>query len=194
MDTMKFVELAKDDASFGRYNLSAIYREKDRLVATDGHRLHYVEGLPIVEKGHFLDGRDAQFPNYETAFIQKPQTVGKIKLTKKAIRDLTALAKVVRERNCATRIVFKHGEPLTFECSYKNETGRGSWTYTTESIVEFGRDWDRLINLRYFLDAVMPDREACVLSGCERGHPIEFVTDINGQPFHAIVMPIRESN
>jgi hypothetical protein len=192
MDSMKYVELAKDDSSYGRANLSAVYREKDRLVATDGHRLHYVGGLPSVEKGHFLDGRDAEFPNYETVFIKEPVSVGTIEITKKAIRDLTALSKVVRERNCATRIVVSPGEAVRFECTYKNETGGGSWVYTTGAAVEITQSWDRLVNLRYFLDAVVAGFETEIVSGPDRSHPIEFKTVVYGQPFHAIVMPVRE--
>lgn len=192
MEPMKFVELAKDHDSFGRKELTGIYREQDRLVATDGHRLHYVGGLPVVEKGHFLDGRDNEFPNYEVVFLKNPVTVGTIKLSKKTIRDLTALSKVVREKNCATKVTIDRDKNLTFECEYKNETGGGTWVYTTKTCGEIERAWSAKLNLRYVLDAIIVDCDTEILINLDGG-PIEFKALVNQQPFHALVMPIRES-
>jgi DNA polymerase III sliding clamp (beta) subunit (PCNA family) len=61
---MEYLELAtsKDET---RSNLCAIWRDKTELVATDGHRLHLQYNLPAIEKPHFINGLDAQFPDWQ---------------------------------------------------------------------------------------------------------------------------------
>lgn len=44
-----------------RPNLACAYREKDQLSATDGHMLIVQSGLPHIENGSYLDGRELQF-------------------------------------------------------------------------------------------------------------------------------------
>jgi DNA polymerase III sliding clamp (beta) subunit (PCNA family) len=64
MDTMKYIELAKSKDT-SRLALTKIYRDETHLVATDGHRLHYCNGMPLVEP-HFLDGtKDISFPDWK---------------------------------------------------------------------------------------------------------------------------------
>ena len=53
MEALEYVEIAKSRDE-GRYNMTGIYRDTERLVATDGHRLHMVDGMPKIDKPHFL--------------------------------------------------------------------------------------------------------------------------------------------
>ena len=87
MDTMKYLETAvsKDPS---RYNLCSIYRDTDRMVATDGYRLHMVTDLPKIDKPHLLNGTDAQFPDYMQVIPQSTQHLGDIRLDKKQLKRL----------------------------------------------------------------------------------------------------------
>ncbi len=62
MNNLDFVKLAVSK-DCGRYNMTDIYRDTHELVATDGHRLHLVEGLPESKPG-FLSGMDVEFPDW----------------------------------------------------------------------------------------------------------------------------------
>lgn len=62
-ENMKFVELAVSTDET-RYNLTSVYRDKKHLVGTDGHRLHFSNGLTEIEKGYHVSGIDAQFPDW----------------------------------------------------------------------------------------------------------------------------------
>lgn len=63
MNALKYCEIAcsKDER---RYNLTSVYRDVDCFVATDGDRLHLVSGQPKIDKGHYINGLDAEFPEY----------------------------------------------------------------------------------------------------------------------------------
>ena len=61
MNNLEFVKLAvsKDKS---RYNLTDVYRAPQAVVATDGHRLHYSNGLP-ESTPHYISGdNDRDFP------------------------------------------------------------------------------------------------------------------------------------
>lgn len=85
LTTTKWLELAasKDKT---RFNLCESYRDKTRLVATDGHRMHIINGLPEVP-AHFPSGLDAKFPDYKMV-IPKDAPIATIELT---LPDLEAL-------------------------------------------------------------------------------------------------------
>lgn len=63
MNTQKWVELAvcTDDS---RFNMTSCYRDINKLVATDGHRLHIVSNLPDVTPATYLGDKNAVFPSY----------------------------------------------------------------------------------------------------------------------------------
>lgn len=48
-----------------------LYRDKNALVATDGHRLHYIDGLPDATPG-YLSGREGTYPNWQLVIPQDP--------------------------------------------------------------------------------------------------------------------------
>lgn len=61
--TMQFLEraLSKDET---KAYMTCVYRDKNHLVATDGHRLHVCNGLPDATPG-YLDGRVESFPCWQ---------------------------------------------------------------------------------------------------------------------------------
>jgi hypothetical protein len=86
MDTIKYLELAvSKDVS--RYNMEAIYRDINCMVATDGHRLHLVGGLATIDKPHFLNGLDAEFPNYNAVLPANLRDICELKITKSEIKQ-----------------------------------------------------------------------------------------------------------
>ena len=65
MEKMDFVKIAVSTDDY-KFQLQKVYRDTEYLVATNGHRLHYSNGLPKVEVGHYVDGSTAhQFPEWK---------------------------------------------------------------------------------------------------------------------------------
>lgn len=63
MNSLEFVTLATSKDTT-RFNLQEVFRDTDAFVATDGHRLHWSDA-PKIEKGHFISGLDAEFPDWK---------------------------------------------------------------------------------------------------------------------------------
>lgn len=194
MDTLKYIELAKSKDE-SRYNLTSVYRDKNHLVATDGHRLHMSNGLPDA-KPHFLDGTDATFPDYEQVLPKTPP-MGRIEYVhignngKRILNTLKQLAKLVSnydkahvgiklicEKEKPVKIGFKHPE-LTFE-------------HVIESFVYNGPSLEMGLNLNYLIDALayLPDT-SCEIRIRGNASAIEIVSMGLPSQLTAIVMPQR---
>jgi DNA polymerase III sliding clamp (beta) subunit (PCNA family) len=76
MDTLKYIESAcsKDRT---RFNINAVYRDKNHLVGTNGHILHYTNGLPDMEP-HFLNGQGGQFPDWKQVLPSETREIASI--------------------------------------------------------------------------------------------------------------------
>lgn len=75
MENLDFVKLATSSDK-SRYNLTGVYRDTDKYVATDGHRMHISNGLPEAEP-HYTDDTStrfpgAQFPDYKQVIPDSP--------------------------------------------------------------------------------------------------------------------------
>lgn len=173
----------------GRYNMTAAYRERDRLIATDGHRLHMVSGLVNQEKGGFVDGRDAQFPCYETVLPKKAETVGTVTFSKKEIALLNKVVKLYRDRNCSCRFEFRKGEPLKLIAKDKGESDCFELTMTFSN-VEIERDHTVGMNLRYFVEALLPSLPMTFSTEGPR-EPQVLALELYDGKYTAVVMPLR---
>lgn len=173
VEPMDFVAraISKDE---GRYNLTGAYRDKDRLVSTDGHRLHMIEGLANQEKGGFVDGRACEFPNYETVLPKNKQTVATITLKKDQLRKLKKLADCHSDsRNVEFKLEFKREGLIVSSVLDEALDMRVS--------LKLSADVDREVtvgvNLRYFIDAFLEGHETVIE-----------MTDIKPTPYNGPVV------
>jgi hypothetical protein len=142
-----------------RYNLDVPYRDGTRLVATDGHRLHLVEGLPDTGKG-FIDGRNFEFVHYQSVVPErfKLLTVATVHITKKQASALKRLVKTFKGNHCDCVI---ETDPkrcvLVFTGKYRIgcESVEGGFTVTIPAECE--RSIKVALNLSYFVDALLSD-------------------------------------
>ena len=154
MESLEYVEIAKSRDE-GRYNMTGIYRDTERLVATDGHRLHMVEGLPKIEKGHFLDGRDSEFPCYKQVLLKNPTLVCSVKFESKDIKRMKAfLGLYDRKINRGVWLSCTNGR-LVIESSAEEKGWKASMTFPCEES-RCDRAFKIGVNLQYLIEALVP--------------------------------------
>jgi DNA polymerase III sliding clamp (beta) subunit (PCNA family) len=155
MDTLKYVEIAKSRDE-GRYNLTGIYRDTERLVATDGHRLHMVEGLSKIDKPHFLDGRDSDFPCYETVLLKNPTLVCSVKFEAKDIKRMKAfLSMYDRKISRGVWLSCSHQKGLVIETTEEEKGWSASMRFSCEES-RCDRAFKIGIDLQYVIEALVP--------------------------------------
>lgn len=111
MDTLKFLELAvsKDKT---RNMLTGIYRDRNHLVATNGHRMHYSNGLPDAEP-HYLDNRsDVTFPEWRLFQPDETKINVRIGLNR---QDVVLLVDALKVLKPIAKLVSRHDYPVRIE-------------------------------------------------------------------------------
>lgn len=175
----------------GRWNMTGAYREKDVLVATDGHRLHMVSGLAMQAQGGFVDGRDSQFPCYEAVIPKNPKTLATVKFNRKQIAQLNKVQKLFSHRSIGTKFTF-HRDKLRIEASEEGSESQGAWsiTLTFDCDTEYQAEYTVGLNLRYFVEALIPNMPMKFSSENNKG-PQLLKLDLGSSEYTAIIMPIR---
>lgn len=191
MNTLDFVSLAVSRDEF-RHNLTGVYRDTNKLVASDGHRLHWVE-IPDGKPG-YLDGRDAQFPDYSQVMPRDPAScVVEVKLaadSRKILKALAALSKAYDKTQTVT--VKTNTKSLFIQSPEKSPV-----EFSYEIPCEHKKDTIKLgLSLRYLLDAMAP-----VIENKGKGDisiefhgtlaPVLITCTVSGQEYKTIVMPTR---
>jgi len=182
IDTMKYLETAisKDPS---RYNLTAIYRDIDCMVATDGYRLHMVTGLTKIDKPHLLNGSDAQFPDYTQVIPKETQLLANIRLDKKQLKQLKDYV-TFTGKDTVSRLTID-GDGLMLSVAVGNVKA----TILFETKEYFNGLKTTGIKASQLLEALLPD-SLMVIETCtkERGPLVIQSTVYNTK---AIVMPCR---
>lgn len=182
---IEYVERAVAKYPEYRLELLSSYRDADRLYGSDGHRLHYVDGLPHVSPGHFTSGASVEPPNYEAILSRGLQKRFWFTIKKSQHKELMALSRV-KQGNCEVKVEVADN---TLTISHAT-ADRYSWKYTIQNVGMFGPPFTAEFFLRYFLDAIIIDRPAEVSTTAEHGG-VFFSTDIgNGQYAKAVVMKL----
>lgn len=190
METLDYIKLAvsKDKT---RYNICSIYRDKNHFVATDGHRMHYANGLPYADP-HYIDGTDAQFPDWRQVLPEK--ATSKIRIENIGYNQvrlfLDAIIKVDKE--AAFKLDLTQGK---LELSYDNKEGLKVSAKIETSEIETLKvnDVTTGFKARYILDALKPMQKlkyigaVMKLDGASSPMAIEF----EGFKANAIIMPCR---
>lgn len=184
MDTIKYLELAvSKDAS--RYNMESIYRDINCMVATDGHRLHLVGGLATIDKPHFLNGLDAEFPNYTAVIPSNLREVCELKISKSEINQLKALVKFIKHCPIVKLTIERH--LLTF-----SHVGNGKTASIGFDVMQESEFTPIGIRLDYFIDALIPDKAMMLSESAvkDKGHnPI--ILQCEEYSTKAVIMPCR---
>jgi DNA polymerase III sliding clamp (beta) subunit (PCNA family) len=187
--TLEYVQIAvsKDDT---RYNLTKVYRDTEYLVATDGHRLHFSNGMPKVEKGFFLDGTDAEFPNWSQVRVKSVNAQIEIGINKHDLGVLEAIAKTLKANKSS-----EYSVTLTAKNNKLTVTSNNSNSLVIcyEMDSQNSGDFEIKLNLSYFLDAIrLPVKSqgmtAINIKFESAMSPIEIVTVFGT----AIIMPLRK--
>ncbi len=193
METLDFIKLAcSKDVT--RYNLNSVYRDKDCYVATDGHRLHYSNGLTPIEKGHYLDEKlDAQFPDWQRAFptIDSPIATFELSLADRGLMTrLDALLKIAKTVGKDNPCRMTHLNQR-FELCVQDDNTTCSVRITTGS-AKANIETVQGINLAYLMDVLKSAYKTALMSV-----QVEYYGD--NQPWKftipglgtAIIMPMR---
>ena len=189
MDTMKWIQLAtsKDKT---RFNLGSIYRAKNCLVATDGHRLHMSNGL-IDATPHYLDGLDADFPDF-TKIMPTGRAINSVNIFEGNIPSLKRMLALIKGRHESNAVTLEVIKPLTDHeapigtVSYKDEELEVKLVLQIGELV--GSSFSVSLNLAYFIDAIsLP-----TLVNLEYRSKIDPILIKNFEQT-AIIMPLREN-
>lgn len=182
MDTIKYLELATSKDS-GRYNLNSIYRDKTCMVATDGHRLHLVGGLAEIEKPHHLSGIDADYPDYQMVLPKDTSEVCSLKIDKKQLKQLKALANLIGRTPIVRMTIANHKLRLEY-----TSAGVGGWL--TLEVQDQEATFNPIgIRLDYLIDAIMADQRITIKQSTSGHSPIMLSYDLY-QTF-ALIMPCK---
>lgn len=161
MDSIKYLELAVSK-DCNRYTLTSIYRDIDSMVACDGYRLHIVGGLAPIDKPHLLNGDPSEYPNYRCCLPDSQNTIGYLKLDKKQIKQIKALATLIRVKPIVKLTVI--------DSKLKLEHGTASvGGYIQFDIDQVDNFEPIAINLEYLIDAIVADHRITLKQGSS-GH------------------------
>jgi len=196
MDTMKYLELAvsKDPS---RYNLCAIYRDTDCMVATDGYRLHMVTNLAPIDKPHFVNGTDGEFPDYTVVIPKEIQIVGGIKLDKRQLKQLKQYSDFIGKDKVSTMNV--NGR-LNIEHDQVTDGGFGITLAYTDGLIsatitlpmnDYKQGTDKPIGIKanQLYEALVPDTQFAISRGVNEHSPWMLSTLHHNTT--AVIMPCR---
>lgn len=198
METLTYVTLAtsKDKT---RYNLTKAYRDSDKLIATDGHRMHWIEGLPHTA-GAYLDGStDCEFPDYSQVMPKgSPKHAFTMFPHANTHKVLGALLKLV-ECHDKRKTVELRSSGATMMLAIPNPDDIiGS--VKLSGVLEENAPCGGIVlgvNLAYLIDAISPALKAksstafFTLEFRSEFELIKVRCHVAGQDYHAIVMPVR---
>lgn len=193
MDTQAFIKLAvsKDDT---RPNLCEVYRDKAEIVATDGHRLHWSNGLPEVQP-HFLSGLNAEYPDWRQVVLHSAPDAAcqlwgrsldyaKLKAFHTLVKAFDKKCQAVRAENSAAGLNLSAAKDgMKAEILLPSTEKEG-----TPFIFTVG------FNLGYLLDALKPlDKSSTMATINFRDNLKPIQLDYTGEfeHCHAILMPMR---
>ena len=148
---MDYIKLAvsKDKS---RESLMYIYRDKDRLIATDGHRMHWKDST-LIDTPHYIDGYDGTFPEYLQVIPTKaPSYKVHLSLDRDQLNQLKKIRDLIKltDKNCSVVFLFETSKISLII----NQSGlRLYFDFTVTSITESVK-LKLGFNLNYFIDAV----------------------------------------
>lgn len=190
---MDYIAKAKSTDEY-RTNLTSVYRDIDCFVATDGHRLHWINGQTKIEKGYYLDGRDADFPKWDRVMPQGVPIESEIAIDREALDTLKNSYKLFKKlvgKQVRVKLTFTTDSKVRIECEHKSLSL--SLSFVLKGNTE--KDYSIRVDLSYLIDAI----ELPVLNSPTKS--MVFAVDFYGElsPWivrtqlgNALIMPMRE--
>ena len=148
---MDYIKLAvsKDKS---RESLMYIYRDKDRLIATDGHRMHWKDST-LINTPHYIGGYNGTFPEYLQAIPTKaPSYKVHFSLDRDQLNQLKKIRDLIKltDKYCSVMFGF---ETSKISLIVDRPELRLYFDFTVTSITESVK-LKLGFNLTYFIDAV----------------------------------------
>lgn len=178
-----------------RKQLTDIYRDHDHWVATDGHRLHYVDALNTEDTGFLnlkFEGEEnpPQFPRWQDLLPSGWDLGVKLYVSKDDIKLLRSLNTIAKQRDQFAGFFmggFKGGQ-ATYMWNDQVESTFAHTLFASYPDYKHERDWITSFNLRYFYDAIQ----------CVDGRHIDLMLQPNilsavklsCADHHALIMPL----
>lgn len=197
----KFIDIAvsKDES---RYNLQAPYRTRSWIVATDGHRLHAITGLPEISDAdsHWTTGQDlGQYPTVSMFLDHVPPGLVQICLNKTTISRLKmfqGLLKAHKTNDVCCDLECTEAGVLTLKYGQKTADLSTSVTLTIDCdrLSDFP-DFHLWINGQYLLDALLnmaPGAYNPIVKLCPNGKTVgAFYLECERSKELAVIMPMK---
>jgi DNA polymerase III sliding clamp (beta) subunit (PCNA family) len=186
---MKYIELAASKDSYRP--LTQVYRTAcGKLVATDGHRMHWSNGLELIEKGHYVDFKDyGEFPDVNQVIPSGECEEYHVTFDKKDLSKLKTLAKLLKEFD-RTDTAFKlEGKDGALWAKQDGELTLGFKLCELENKAPF----EIKLNVNYFIDAIemnIKDSGLGIFTFEFRGSRDPFL--IKSSLGNALIMPLRD--
>lgn len=193
MDTQSFIKLAISREET-RSNLCEIYRDETEIVATDGHRLHWINGLPEVQP-HFLSGLDAEYPDWKQVLPkQGPEAACQLWGQALDYAQLKAFHTLVKAFDKKVQVVKAENTSRGLKLSAEHDNMKAEIILPNTEVEGIPVDFVVGFNLSYLLDALKPlDRSNIMVTICFHGVLAPIRLDYTGdfEHCHAIIMPMR---
>jgi DNA polymerase III sliding clamp (beta) subunit (PCNA family) len=196
MNNLDFVKLAcSNDETRG--NLTHVFRDTNCFVATDGHRIHYVNGQPQIEKGFFVDGYDGTFCDWQQAIpSESPSYECSLYFNDSLIKKLKGLLAYMKAFNgngkftqhCVSISISGKVMTLTTNGITNGQASIDLFMGDTEGIGKF----ETLgIDLRYLIDAIAPSNDKLGAGVTFKFHGTHRPIIIENLLGKAVIMPMR---
>jgi len=184
---MDYIKLAvSKDAS--KEPLMHIYRDKDKLMAMDGNRMHWKNSV-LIDTPHYIDGYDGTFPDCSRIMpTEAPSYKVKFSLDRDQLNQLKKIRDLIKltDKYCSVMFGF---ETSKISLIVDRPELRLCFDFTVTSITESVK-LKLGFNLNYFIDAVeIPSKANKLLELELRGEFDPMI--INSDIGTALVSPCR---
>lgn len=155
----KYIELALSK-DIGRGALEYAYRDKDKLVGCDGHRLHMICGLPQVKESYLVScgSYDGQYPQYELALPDKERFISNIIVEKRDMKRIKGLSEFIGVEENPVAALHTEGNMLHITHINPAESVQARLVIELENTPRI--PMERMgVDLRYFYQALIQDAE-----------------------------------
>jgi len=203
--SLEYIKLAtsKDKT---RFNFNQVYRDLNKIVATDGHRMHWINGQEEIAKGFYLDGQDhGPFPDYSQVFPKAdPASLLSVVLTTDFVKKAKAMLKLIQcytgkeapiRLNCFHEVVENKPTMTVFELAFTDSKNLAKFSiqHKTSEDALTGPAFTTMLNLSYLIDAIeLPIKDnyisAINLKYYERMQPVLIETRLG----NALIMPMKD--
>lgn len=180
-----------------RPSLNGVYRDTAEFVATDGCRLHWSNGLPVIEKGSYLDGRTSEFPAWRQVLpTGTAKAAREIVLSQENLKALKAMLPFVKHIDPSWLAVNLNFQADKLEISLADCSNSNASKMSHEiTIGENTSTFSVRLNLSYFIDAI----EMPIKNGAHglAGFGVQFFSDtqpllLDSNMGHAVIMPLKK--